>query len=287
MNGMKRRAATLSMILCAGLALARPHAATRVIAIGDLHGDLAATRRALRLAGAIDKDDHWSGGTLTIVQTGDITDRGDDEPEILSLFERLTEEAARVSGRVIVLNGNHELMNAAGDFRYVTSDGMSDFGGSEGRRRAFAPGSPTARKLATHSLFAIVGDTVFVHGGVLPAHVRGGLPTLESLDTEARAWLRGDTTQLPHALVDDDSPLWTRRYGMNESPAACAAATAALTRLGLSHMVVGHTVQPQGINSICQGRVWRIDVGLSKVYGGPTEVLAIESGKLNVLRAAH
>ena len=33
----------------------------RVVAIGDVHGDLGALREALRLAGAIDSDDRWVG----------------------------------------------------------------------------------------------------------------------------------------------------------------------------------------------------------------------------------
>jgi hypothetical protein len=37
-------------------------AAERVVAIGDIHGDLDATRRALRLAGAIGEQDTWTGG---------------------------------------------------------------------------------------------------------------------------------------------------------------------------------------------------------------------------------
>ena len=53
--------------------------ADRIVAIGDLHGDLAATRRALRVAGAIDEQDQWTGEDLVIVQTGDILDRGGDE----------------------------------------------------------------------------------------------------------------------------------------------------------------------------------------------------------------
>src|SRR5437868_5795043 len=42
----------------------------RVVAIGDIHGDLTALRGALRLAGAIDSDDRWIGKDLTVVQTG-------------------------------------------------------------------------------------------------------------------------------------------------------------------------------------------------------------------------
>ena len=32
-------------------------------------------------------------------------------------------------------------------------------------------------------------------------------------------------------------------------------------------MVVGHTIQAQGINSACEGRVYRVDVGLSRGCG--------------------
>jgi len=41
--------------------ISRP-APERLVAIGDLHGDLEHARRALRLAGAIDARDHWAGG---------------------------------------------------------------------------------------------------------------------------------------------------------------------------------------------------------------------------------
>ena len=44
-----------------------------------LHGDVSAFRSVLRLAGAIDETNHWSGGALVVVQTGDVLDRGDDE----------------------------------------------------------------------------------------------------------------------------------------------------------------------------------------------------------------
>src|SRR5688572_30209254 len=39
-------------------------APARLVAIGDVHGDLAATRAVLRLAGAIDERDRWIGGEL-------------------------------------------------------------------------------------------------------------------------------------------------------------------------------------------------------------------------------
>ncbi|MGB1701293.1 MAG: hypothetical protein ACPHRO_15150, partial [Nannocystaceae bacterium] len=41
--------------------------AHRLVALGDLHGDLQATREALKIAGVIDTEDRWVGGTTTVV----------------------------------------------------------------------------------------------------------------------------------------------------------------------------------------------------------------------------
>ena len=78
----------------------------------------------------------WTGGATWVVQTGDVLDRGDDEQAILDWFERLERDAAAAGGRFVWLLGNHELMNAAGDLRYVTPGGFKDF--------ADVPGLPLA-----------------------------------------------------------------------------------------------------------------------------------------------
>ena len=43
-------------------------AAARLVAIGDIHGDLCKARRAFRAGGLIDENDRWIGGTTTAVQ---------------------------------------------------------------------------------------------------------------------------------------------------------------------------------------------------------------------------
>ncbi|KAK6141954.1 hypothetical protein DH2020_013866 [Rehmannia glutinosa] len=100
---------------------------SRLIAIGDLHGDLPKAKEALRLANLIGPDDRWSGGSATVVQVGDIFDRGGDEIKLLYFFERLKREAAKAGGLVITMNGNHEIMNVDGDFRFATLQGLKEF----------------------------------------------------------------------------------------------------------------------------------------------------------------
>ncbi len=263
---------------------ARFPAPARLVAIGDLHGDLAAARSALRAAGAIDARDHWIGGALWIVQTGDILDRGDDEQAIVDLFARLEIDAHAAGGAVIVLNGNHELMNASGDFRYVTPGGMRDWEdvpnldtsklgavpvSARARVASLVSGGVYARRFAQHNVIAIAGDTVFSHAGVLGDWVTH----LDDANLAARCFLDGDIHTPPAVATAEDGPLWTRAIGGDQPD--CAAVKAALGKLGLARMVIGHTVQAHGMASACDGALWRIDVGLAKLYGGPIEVLEV------------
>ena len=270
--------------------------AERVVAIGDLHGDLASTREALRLAGAIDEGDRWVGQRLVLVQVGDQLDRGDDEPEILQLLERLTDEASAQGGAVHVLNGNHEIMNASGDLRYVTEDGLRDYASvlsgaklppnvperARGRAGAFLPGSELSRKLARRNTVAIVGDTLFAHAGVLPKHVRYGIGRIND---EVRRFFRGELATLPEIVGNDDAPVWTRVFGgASTAPEACRELDSVLSALSVRRLVIGHTVQKAGITSACAERVFRVDVGLSDYYGkNPTQVLEIGPNGVKVL----
>ena len=48
----------------------------------------------LQSASLLDGDGHWAGGDATLVQTGDVTDRGDDVRAAMELLMRLEAEAA-------------------------------------------------------------------------------------------------------------------------------------------------------------------------------------------------
>lgn len=109
-----------------------------VIAIGDVHGDFDDFCLILKRTGLIDVGRHWSGGHATLIQTGDLVDRGPKERETLDLMMNLEAEAVKEGGRITVLLGNHEMMNVMGDLRYVTPEIYASFAtaDSEALRKA-------------------------------------------------------------------------------------------------------------------------------------------------------
>ncbi len=127
----------LSLIGWAG-AIPPSESGPSTIAIGDVHGDFDHFVEILQHTGLIDKQNHWVGTKTTLVQTGDLLDRGPKPREVMDLLMAIEKEASKDGSRVVSLLGNHEVMNIMGDVRYVTPENYASFadGKSEDRRKS-------------------------------------------------------------------------------------------------------------------------------------------------------
>jgi hypothetical protein len=130
--------ALTALFLCLSPAAAR--SSGRVVAVGDLHGNVEAFTSILRETGLVDESLRWTGGDTTLVQMGDIVDRAPRLREILDLLMRLETEAETAGGKVVVLLGNHEIMDLLGVLREVdlgTYAAFPDEQSEQRRKRAW------------------------------------------------------------------------------------------------------------------------------------------------------
>lgn len=275
-------------------------AVRRIIAIGDIHGDLSVAKRCFKVAKLIDDNDNWIGDDTVVVQVGDQIDScrprpghdchnvrlNTDKPEdvsVIQFFDSMHDKAVIHGGAVYSLLGNHELMNVQGDFRYVSKANMDDFSyeGITDRKAAFAKGGLLAKHLAcTRQSIIVIGSNLFVHAGILP-DMLGRLDNLrldersklKYVNALVRKWLLG---VLPVNLEEEwitsqDSPFWTRIYGNLRSNTTdnklCMTSMKVLQLLQLGSMIIGHT--PQSDISVSCGSIYRIDTGMSKAF--PTD----------------
>ncbi|MGA8622008.1 MAG: metallophosphoesterase [Candidatus Sulfotelmatobacter sp.] len=126
----------LSVGLPASNAAASPDKAPqRLVGVGDVHGDFGDFCLILRRTDLVDDQNHWIGANATLVQTGDLVDRGPKDREAMDLLIEIDKEASKTGGRVVPLLGNHEVMNVLSDLRYVPPQNYAAFADGESEKR--------------------------------------------------------------------------------------------------------------------------------------------------------
>jgi hypothetical protein len=134
-----------------------------------------------------------------------------------------------------------------------------------------------------------LGNTLFVHGGISAAYAP---LSIDTINRRVAAALRA-RDEAPTSIINDPhGPLWYRglvtRKGDDETtvpPPAPNPAVAPLTideeidlvlrSMGAKRIVVAHTPSLSGIVSASGGRLWRVDSGNSRAYGGTPSYLEI------------
>lgn len=133
--------------------------APRIVAIGDIHGNIDGLKSILTTAGLIGAGGRWRGGRTHLIQTGDYMDRGEQTRAVLDFLMALEPRARKAGGRALALLGNHEVMNLIGDTRDVTREIFA----------TFADAKSEARREEAWTKFAALGAAKAAKGEPVPA----------------------------------------------------------------------------------------------------------------------
>ena len=163
------------------------------------------------------------------------------------------------------------------------------------RRALLQPGGYiTQRFLAPQNTVVTVGQSVFCHGGLLP-HILSTAGGAEQINHKTRSWMRHEPghEDTPGFLRGRDSVVWARdfslpptRYGCPEQNVCDKLRESLKAMGGYSRMLVGHTIQPEGINCACDGQIYRLDVGMSRGCGNRTPSVRVieDDERIHMLR---
>jgi serine/threonine protein phosphatase 1 len=150
----------------------------RTIAIGDIHGDLAALERLFVRLPALTTDD-------TVVFLGDYVDRGPHSKEVVA---RVRAFPAETAAKVVTLRGNHE-----DGWLRVIDDGWVEF--------AFPPGNGCRPCLASFRPDLVDDLDALFSGSFLPADVVAWMRTLPF-------WYEDDNAIFVHAGLPQVDGRW-------------------------------------------------------------------------------
>ena len=246
----------------------------RIVAVGDVHGDIDQFIKVLRAAEVIDKDNQWIAGKAHLVQTGDVVDKGPDSRKAMDLLMDLEKQADKAGGKVHVLIGNHEAMVVRGECRYSDPGEAKAFGGENAYRKAMAPNGKYGRWIVSHNAVIEIDGLLFVHGGLRAVCLPKSLDDINKAIREQLA--KGTSDGVEMSLK---GPLWDRFFVLGDEDKAAKELAVVLKAYKATRMIVGHTGAMEGVRPSFDDRLIQIDVGMTAMYDGPAACLVVEKGE--------
>ena len=154
-------------------------------------------------------------------------------------------------------------------------------------RLAWGPSGDLGKWAAHNPAIVKIGGTLFAHGGISAEYSKMSIDSINQ--RVANAMAAGDDSPAS-ALSDPLGPLWYRGLVITDGDAQAIRAAAkpptppltadqeldaVLAAYGAQRMVIAHTPSLKGIQISGNGRLARIDTGISRFYGGPLTWLEI------------
>jgi hypothetical protein len=253
-----------------------PDEFSKIIIIGDVHGDIKRFLNILQHADVINKDLEWISEKTLVIQLGDVVDSLNrqtsenwevlPDTELLYLINSLKNIAKTKQSKLISLIGNHELMNIIGNFSYVSPQSKAN---TENRQKLFQPAGMLSDILSNMPLVQKVGPLFFSHSFIRKHH----LDILEASNKPVSyinvLWHQFMSTgriaiedkEIFDKIILDPSEgiLWTRNMN-NDTETQYVK-----EKLGIQYAFVGHTAveRIQLVNNF----VWLVDTGISRAFG--------------------
>lgn len=155
-------------------------------------------------------------------------------------------------------------------------------------RDSLSPEGRVGHWLAHHDTAVSINGSLFVHGGLNREY---GLMPLETLNETVRRELFSGDAEAPdwtatggEIMLRRDGPQWNRELTIRPDAAKQKMLEQVLEYHGCSRMVVGHTptscISPDQAGRVIPlygGRLWCIDTGIGKAYGGRLSALCMDA----------
>ena len=276
-------------------------------AIGDLHGDILAMVACFAACPCMSVEQcHYEGiytwkikwkdhCTDSVVICGDLLDRkrmndqdddeGNEEELMLVACHILSLQARKQGGLFIRLLGNHEIMNAFGQFSNVTARAMKYYSSCcGGRYNHFKCGGIGALDLCSYGSRVVLklGNVVFMHAGIASKNDHDII-----MKYKKTSHVANEVNKIVYKMMQGDKEaqqdyervasvfLWDRTQGSHDPDEWCPTPMVFQNLLkqfvddhGSSELslVIGHCTQSSGIKSVCNKRVHRIDAAMSRGF---------------------
>ena len=269
----------------------------KIVAVGDIHGDLTSLLVILFGAQLINNNLEWVGENTFLIFTGDLLDdyrnsssidymkqHPADEITIISFLADLNTQALLTGGRVLLCLGNHELINIIENrYVYVSERAKKYFTENlSPREEQFRPNSILRQKLSClFEPFILVNNKFFFcHAGLTPKFIedinihyqQGVIENLLQFSRDIKTIIisgcSSDNEWIMKHMVrgDEGAFFWTRYYG--ELNTGCSTFDNASKLLGLSNLILikGHDTQDNIIIESCNKKIYIIDTTISRSF---------------------
>jgi hypothetical protein len=249
---------------------------SRMVVIGDIHGDIRRFKDILIDAKIINANIEWVAEppNTIVVQMGDQVDSINRDSaledwevlpdvEMIYFTNLLNKMALSKGGRVISLIGNHELMNIIGNYSYVSPKSLGN-----NRGELFKPGGSLSAILSQRPIVVKIGGFLFCHAGLTLDHLNilkkynkdvSYINTIWKNFVKTNAILLEDKEIFENIILGNEGILWTR--DLNDAEGVMKM----LDSIDCLYMFVGHTVVEHV--KLINHRIWYVDTGISRSFG--------------------